>query len=99
MAAPTGGLIDGDDGDAAVGTVTLGEVGDLGEGADLNGVDAVAVLLEVLVDVAVTDDDADPPGESCPQPARTSPAEVTADSRTVRAVQALLEDLLPMSTR
>lgn len=98
VAAPTGGLIDGDGCGVAVGTVTLGDVGDLGEGADLTGVDAVDVMMEVLVEPAGTDVDATPPGESCPQPARTSPAEVTADSRTVRLVQALLDDRLPMST-
>lgn len=87
--------------------VNLGDVVGLCDGVDvvtalllvIDGVVAFTVSVEVLIDVAVTDGDADPPTEALPQPARTSPSDVKADGSTIRVVQRLLDDGLPMSTQ
>lgn len=81
--------------------VGLGDVVDVGTALLLviDGVVAFTVPAEVLIDVAVTDGDADPPTGALPQPARTSPTDVKADRSTVRVVQRLLDDNLPMSTQ
>jgi len=87
--------------------VILGDVVGLCDGVDvvtalllvIDGVVAFTVSVEVLIDVAVTDGDADPPTGALPQPARTSPSDVKADGSTIRVVQRLLDDGLPMSTQ
>lgn len=101
VAAPVGRPAEVGDGGVAVGTVALGDVVDLGTAllVVIAGVDALTVLVAVLIDVAVTDGDADPLVGAFPQPARTSPTDVKADSSTVRVVQGLLDDSVPMSTQ
>jgi hypothetical protein len=86
----------------AVGDVLLVRApGDVGSAllVVVDGVDAFAVGVDVLIDVAVTDGDADPPAGAFPQPARTSPAEARAGSSTLRAVHEPPDGSLPISTR
>ena len=86
----------------AVGDVVLGRApGDVGTAllVVIDGVDAFAVLVRVLIDVAGAVGDADPPVGALPQPARTSPADVKAAKSTLRVVQGQLDDRLPISPR
>jgi len=78
-----------------------GDVVDVGTALLLGiaGVVAFTVPAEVVTDVGVTDEDADPPTGASPQPARTSPTDAKADRSAIRVVQRLVDDSLPMSTQ
>jgi len=107
MANPGGRSADVGTRGVPVDMVNLGDVVGPGDVVDVGtalllgiaGVVAFIVPAEVLTDVAVTDGDADPPTGALPQPARTSPSDVKADGSTIRVVQRLLDDGLPMSTQ